>query len=160
MSSTTIIILYSSSFSFKIFTSFISVNCILLTLPDLWSGILKLNAALVLGKISLTVTFVDTCEKESLKYFKSVKFMQQKIHHKCKSWVMSSFLKQYHEYGLYCKQYMKHHKNLFQGQNLPSYIRIGINFHIHRGFPTLVQGIYVTNKYLIPLQTCSCKSLP
>jgi hypothetical protein len=34
-----------------------------LTLPDLWSGILKLNAALVLGKMSLTVTLVDTCQR-------------------------------------------------------------------------------------------------
>ena len=48
-------------FLFKIFTNFISVNCILLTFPDLWSGILKLKAALVLGKISLKITFVDTC---------------------------------------------------------------------------------------------------
>lgn len=49
----------------------------------------------------------------------------------------------------------RRHKNFFKGQNLLTYIRIGINFHIHCSLPTLVQGIYVTNKYLIPLQTCS-----
>lgn len=34
-----------------------------LTLPDLWSGILKLNAVVALGKRFKIVTLVDTCKK-------------------------------------------------------------------------------------------------
>jgi hypothetical protein len=32
-----------------------------------------------------------------------------------------------------------------------SYIRIGVNFHIHSSISTFVQGIYVTKKNLVPL---------
>ena len=32
------------------------------TLPDLWSGMLKLNAAFVDERTSFKVTFVDTCK--------------------------------------------------------------------------------------------------
>jgi len=52
-----------------------------LTLPDLWSGILKLITALADGKRFLRVTFVDTCVRYicSVIWFRTVKVQKKSL---------------------------------------------------------------------------------